>query len=654
MPLPVTHDKHLSSLPDWHIPKDKLADAKFTFRDSRLVKYEVKECNANYHCVDSAPEFVIPSMDTVDIQRVDVILISNHLQMFALPYITERLGYTGSIYVTEPTFYFGRIMMEELIMLIERAPKPRRSDLWKRIYDMCNLSIPKNHKMNSDPNSWLQIYSMKELNSCLSKLKLVRFCETVDIFGLFEISAHSSGYCIGSCNWVLNSNHQKIVYMSQTCMLTTHTRPFDSTPLIKADVLMVTNLTSSPMIDPDMMLTEFCSKTIQALRNGGNVLVPTYPCGVVYDLIECLTGQLTSANLNQVMIYFISPVAETSLAYSNILGEWLTKSRSDKLYEPDEPFIHSKLVRIGRLKYFSSITDAGFNENFKTPCVVFTSHPSLRFGDVVHFIQFWGQSSRNLLILTEADFPWQEAVNPYLPLSMRILYNPMDTNWNFKQANAVLNDLKPTNLVIHQDYAKIPDFYANVPNIPQTDIMIEAPSSIIDTNKNLAPMKSKPKISKLLTYPYLGSISIPLIKVAYERLSIESSLASQIIQSEIRPGVSFATINGSLFARDNKYILFPVEEKKSIGVLKKTNIAAIEPLKQNYYGNVNFQMLMDMFVKNGMTVATVDPSRGGKIVNLQSPRAIIHLEEGETNIIAPDQKARALLLEIVRCCLKKF
>ena len=42
----------------------------------------------------------------------------------------------------------------------------------------------------------------------------------------------------------------------------------------------------------------------------------------------------------------------------------------------------------------------GFSNTFKTPCVVFAGHPSLRFGDAVHFIEMWGSSSVNTIIFT--------------------------------------------------------------------------------------------------------------------------------------------------------------------------------------------------------------------------------------------------------------
>lgn len=48
------------------------------------------------------------------------------------------------------------------------------------------------------------------------------------------------------------------------------------------------------------------------------------------------------------------------------------------------------------------VTD-GFNTVMRSPCVVFTGHPSLRFGDAVHFMELWGPGSANAVIFTGID-----------------------------------------------------------------------------------------------------------------------------------------------------------------------------------------------------------------------------------------------------------
>lgn len=658
MPLSITHNQQLASLSNWCPSKEKLKEAQFNYRESRLINYEVKECHSGLHCVDSAPEFALFDKDIVDLASIDVVLISNYLNMFGLPYLTERLDFNGVVYLTEPTFHFGRMMMEEVIQLIERTPRPRRLDLWKKIHDQVNLSIPKSHVMNRDPNTWLPIFTLAELNSCLSKLKIVNFSQSIDIFGLFEVSAHSSGFCIGSCNWTFKSNHEKVVYMSQTSLLTTHPKPFESQPLRDADVMLLTNLTPSPLVNPDTMLGDFCSHTIQALKNDGNVLIPCYPCGMVYDLIECIAGQLTAANLTQVPIYFLSPVAKASLAYSNILGEWLTSSKQCKVFIPDEPFIHSSLVRGGRLKHFSSVSDPAFNEAFKSPCVMFTSHPSLRFGDAVHFLQLWGQSSKNLLIMTEPDFPCQEAVNPFLPLAMRIMYIPIDTNWNFKQVNNQLNnELKPKHLILHSNYVTQPppNFYG-VHGFSNSDLMIElqnpSEENSIQSNENgtTTVAKARPNATTIYPYAFQESLSLTGVKASFERMTIDSDFANQIMQSEIRPGVSFATVNGSLLARDNKYTLYSMEEKTDLKALKGSSL----PPKNYFYGILNFQLLLELLARSGINDATVEGTKASKIIELRSLKAVIHIEETQTHIITADQSTRRKLRDLISACLGKF
>lgn len=105
----------------------------------------------------------------------------------------------------------------------------------------------------------------------------------------------------------------------------------------------------------------------------------------------------------------------------------LSQSKQNKVYFPEEPFPHAQLVKSGRLKHFKHVyTDELWNdlrqvnENylffllmfknikfsfnnvliFMKPCVVFCGHPSLRFGDVVHFVEYWGTNPLNTIIFT--------------------------------------------------------------------------------------------------------------------------------------------------------------------------------------------------------------------------------------------------------------
>jgi len=96
----------------------------------------------------------------------------------------------------------------------------------------------------------------------------------------------------------------------------------EQSSLKDANIFILTGLTRAPLYNPDAMMGEICMTVVHTLRNGGNVLFPCYPSGIIYDLFECLTNHLEAHGYGTYPFYFISPHAETSLAYSNILAEW--------------------------------------------------------------------------------------------------------------------------------------------------------------------------------------------------------------------------------------------------------------------------------------------------------------------------------------------
>lgn len=58
------------------------------------------------------------------------------------------------------------------------------------------------------------------------------------------------------------------------------------------------------------------------VANGGNVVVPSYAYGAVWDLLDQLHTFLGSQGLHNIPVYFVSPASEFLFAYSTIIGEW--------------------------------------------------------------------------------------------------------------------------------------------------------------------------------------------------------------------------------------------------------------------------------------------------------------------------------------------
>ncbi|KAL4671440.1 hypothetical protein H8959_004149 [Pygathrix nigripes] len=517
LPLPLVQSPRLSNLPGWSL-KDGNA----------FLDKELKECSGHVF-VDSVPEFCLPETELIDLSTVDVILISNYHCMMALPYITEHTGFTGTVYATEPTVQIGRLLMEELVNFIERVPKAQSASLWKN-KDIQRL-LPSPLKDAVEVSTWRRCYTMQEVNSALSKIQLVGYSQKIELFGAVQVTPLSSGYALGSSNWIIQSHYEKVSYVSGSSLLTTHPQPMDQASLKNSDVLVLTGLTQIPTANPDGMVGEFCSNLALTVRNGGNVLVPCYPSGVIYDLLECLYQYIDSAGLSSIPLYFISPVANSSLEFSQIFAEWLCHNKQSKVYLPEPPFPHAELIQTNKLKHYPSI-HGDFSNDFRQPCVVFTGHPSLRFGDVVHFMELWGKSSLNTVIFTEPDFSYLEALAPYQPLAMKCIYCPIDTRLNFIQVSKLLKEVQPLHVVCPEQYTQPPPAQSH-----RMDLMIDC-----------QPPAMSYRRAEVLALPF---------KRRYEKIEIMPELADSLVPMEIKPGISLATVSAVLHTKDNKHLLQP-------------------------------------------------------------------------------------------------
>ncbi len=78
---------------------------------------------------------------------------------------------------------------------------PSQKANWKRALP----SLPSPLCDLRDPEGWRPLYSREQMESALSRVTLVGYSEKKDVFGLLEVSPHSSGYCLGSSNWIISS-----------------------------------------------------------------------------------------------------------------------------------------------------------------------------------------------------------------------------------------------------------------------------------------------------------------------------------------------------------------------------------------------------------------------------------------------------------------
>jgi len=616
-----------------------------------------------YPLVDSEPEVLPPESNLFPFSDVDAILISNYTSMLALPFITETEAFRGKVYATEPSILLGKIFMEEMIEYLGRTPRLHEAKKWKSLLSqlpspLCDIQ---------DVKRWRKMYTKEKMEACLSKVQMVGFNEKTSIFGLIEISPVSSGYCLGSCNWLMTTGYEKIVYVSSSSTLSTHPKSMDQVSLRGADVMIMTALSHTPTQMPDPSIGEFCRIVCDTLKNAGNVLVPCYPSGIIYDLFECLSNQMDMNGLTTIPMFFFSPVADSSLAYSNIMAEWLGVAKHNRVYVPEEPFIHGSLVRGGRLKSFASLGCESVTSEYRQPCVVFCGHPSLRCGDVVHFMELWASNANNLVVFTEPSVNYQQALVPFQPMAMKVAHYPIDTSLNFTQAKKLIRDSKPGSLVIHERYTRPP---ASAPG--RQDLVIETDVNTITFQKN-------------------DILKIPLVR-KYENLEISSELAESLTPVEIRPGVAVATVTGNLMVRDNKYTLHVLQDEEDGEITRVKREADSEPDKKRkkrnrrsqsgdkeskfpltkqkpshyIYGTLNSTDFVNKLVTRGITDAKVESGENGGFpvqIHLPQQEILISVEEDQTHVLydqvdgtdpSVTERLREVMKETILSCVSKF
>ncbi|KFD55823.1 hypothetical protein M513_03262 [Trichuris suis] len=308
---------------------------------------------------------------------------------------------------------------------------------------------------------WEDFYTQEDVKSCLSKVQTIGLNER-KANGFGYVTATCSGYSIGSCNWIIETGSEKIVYLSASSSLSTHSKALSLVELYKPEALILSSLSHHPHRDPDAMLQQFNSSIISTLRSGGNVLIPCVPCGLTFDLLESLFSQINGYDLSQAPVFLVSDVARNCLAYANIYAEWLSEGKIARAFIPDDPFLHGTLVKTNRLRPCRSVYGS-ISREIKSPCVVFASHPSLRIGDVVHFMTVWKDDPANTIVITDPDYATNDILLPFLPMKMKAVFCPIDTRLTVDQISQITAVVQPKAIYMHISDQKFLSTQLNIP-----------------------------------------------------------------------------------------------------------------------------------------------------------------------------------------------
>ncbi|KAG0185082.1 Integrator complex subunit 9 [Apophysomyces sp. BC1034] len=277
----------------------------------------------------------------------------------------------------------------------------------------------------SSLGGWRSIYTMNDIASCIEKIQTVRYAEFLSLRSTLRLVARSSGYSLGSTNWVLETHFKKIVLMSSSSLYNIHPAQLDTTIFDGADIILVSDLkpdnhqqnTSYNDIMKKLLIT-----TARTLRDKHNVIFPISTMSVVFDLIGEIKKYFTTIettmgwSLQNIPLYLISPTGERSLKYANICGEWMNPHLEEMIYVATMPLSHGELLEQKTLRVLESPAwQSTNNAPLQEPFIAFS-------GPTAWLLSQWGRSPDNVAIFTD---PYAAQTLPR-GCKMHCLHTPLD------------------------------------------------------------------------------------------------------------------------------------------------------------------------------------------------------------------------------------
>ncbi|XP_068659810.1 uncharacterized protein [Aristolochia californica] len=598
------------------------------------------------------------NLQLTDVSLIDVILISSPMAMLGLPFLTRMKEASAKIYTTEATAKLGQLMMDDLVSMHAEYRQfygPEESSVPRWMEELEALSPVLREivlsKEEANLGHWQSLYSAVDVKECMKKIQTLKYAEEVCYNGTLIIKPHSSGLEIGASNWTINGPRRSVVYLSSSSFASAYAMDFDYHSLQGNDLMIfsdfsyfhggkvetrsqgngsLASISSSfkddasereahivPLVNDDEgseevdKLAFISSCILDTIKQGGSALIPTGRLGVILQLVEQVSLSLEALNLT-VPIYMISSVAEETLAFTNIIPEWVSKQRQNKLFSGEALFGHIELMKEKRLHLFSGIWSSDFVTAWQEPCIVFSPHWSLRLGPVIHLLRRWREDPRSLLVL-EGGIDAELALLPFKPVEMKVLQCSFLLGIRVDKIQPLLEILQPKLVLFPKDL------------------------------ESLLASASMHSISHLY-YCENETLRVPGLKDYYEA-DMETDLAFQLKPKRMRgENTAIARLRGQLEIIRGKYMLVSAN--------------SCPDTSQNqllHWGSVDPNLLLTALEKKGIVGylrKDADVTDENCLIQVEQPdKAVIDIDKTRTVVSMTGNTLVANILEAIESVL---
>jgi cleavage and polyadenylation specificity factor subunit 3 len=206
----------------------------------------------------------LPYFDRIEPSTIDIVLITHfHLDHAAsLPYFTERTGFKGRVFMTHPTKAVTRLLLGDFLRLMQMK--------------------------NANPDDIL--YTESELSSCMDKVELIDYHQTIQIKGSgLSFYALNAGHVLGACMFWLDFGGRTLLYTGDYSMEEDRHLMAAELPAKKPDVL-ICEATYGVHVHPSRAEREalFTGDIARVVTRGGRMLIPVFALGRAQELLLIL------------------------------------------------------------------------------------------------------------------------------------------------------------------------------------------------------------------------------------------------------------------------------------------------------------------------------------------------------------------------------
>lgn len=363
-------------------------------------------------------------LEDVDIESLDLVLISNILAARGLPFLNPK--FRGKLLMTEPVSKLGKAVCHELV----------EQDAGYR------------HKLTAHST----LYSAADVDAIWRQVFSLRYNQIVKVRDL-DIAPVSAGHSLGSANWLLTWGDFSVSLISKSCMdVSRYPASFDMR-VCNTDLMLF-----SPSVKPGLATFNpkaFLTQIIEVFAsvNRNIVLMPIDPWQVL-DLEEHI---LSAAAIYNFPVLFLAQSAKAFLAYAAGSPEWLNFERRHRAFIPTPCFMFEKAKEKGTWQTFDNLIE-GFSDAMREPSIVLASHSSLRLGESDFLLCHLARESRgtHYLVLTDPEFG-QGTLDPFQPLLHHFKFKSLPIQIGLTDANVdqlIVNSHAST-VLMHEGFAHL-------------------------------------------------------------------------------------------------------------------------------------------------------------------------------------------------------